>query len=93
MATEEKNEELSFDDFESDTILNTDNLLDNDELKLQLPKCIRFEYDKIVQDRKVFRAKKYDEELCEKMIQKNILKKQKRDKEISLRGKKESKER
>ena len=66
------------------------NLLDDDELKLQLPKCIGFEYDKIKEDKKVFLPREYNQELCEKMIRENIKHKQERDKEISLRGAKES---
>lgn len=65
------------------------NLLDDDELKLQLPKCIGFEYDKIKEDKKVFLPREYNQELCEKMIRENIKLKQERDKEISLRGAKE----
>ena len=65
------------------------NLLDDDELKLQLPKCKGFEYDKIKEDKKVFLPREYNQELCEKMIRENIKLKQERDKEISLRGAKE----
>lgn len=65
------------------------NLLDDYELKLQLPKCIGFEYDKIIKDKKVFRPKEYNQEMCEKMIRENIKQKQERDKEINLRGAKE----
>lgn len=65
------------------------NLLDDNELKLQLPKCIGFEYDKIKKDKKVFLPREYNLELCEKMIRENIKLKQERDKEISLRGAKE----
>lgn len=65
------------------------NLLDDDELKLQLPKCIGFEYNKIIQNEKVLNPRKYDQELCEKIVKENIEKKKERDKEISLRGVKE----
>ena len=61
------------------------NLLDDDELKRQLPKCIKFEYDKIVEGKKVFRPRQYDQGECEKIIEENIIKKKERDKEIESR--------
>ncbi len=61
-------------------------LLEDDNLKLQLPKCIGFEYDKIVEGKKVYKPKPYDEEECRKNILENIEKAKERDKEIALRG-------
>lgn len=68
-------------------------LLDDDNLKLQLPKCIGFEYNKIVEGNKVYKPKYYDEEICRKNVIDNIEKAKERDKEIALRGPKLEEER
>ncbi len=68
-------------------------LLDSDELKLQLPKCIGYEHKKIVENKKIFRPKEYDEEQCKKDIEENIKKAKLYDKEVESRGVNKEKER
>ena len=43
-------------------------LLDDENMQLQLPKCIGFEYNKIIENKKIYRPKQYDEENCKKII-------------------------
>ena len=68
-------------------------LIDDDNMKLQLPKCIGFEYNKIIEAKKVYKPKPYSEAYCRKLILENIEKARERDKEIALRGSKSGDER
>ena len=68
-------------------------LLDDENMQLQLPKCIGFEYNKIIENKKIYRPKQYDEENCKKIIIDNMKKIKEREQEILARGAKTGEER